>query len=95
VVYSGTKYAAVGYAVTAVSSDGITWTGNMTNWGSAGVVWSGNRFVASSIGGIMTSTDGVTWTQTFSSPYPLRSITWSGLQYVAVGFISPVIMISP
>lgn len=95
VSYSGTRYAAVGYGITAVSNDGINWSGTMTNWGSAGIVWSGNRFVASSIGGIMTSTDGVNWTQTFSSSYPLRSITWSGIQYIAVGFISPVILISP
>ena len=95
VSYSGSKYAAVGYGITAVSSDGINWSGNMTNWGSAGIVWSGNRFVASSIIGIMTSSDGINWIQTFSSLFPLRSITWSGIQYVAVGFVSPVILISP
>jgi hypothetical protein len=95
IAYSGSKYAAVGYGVTASSNDCINWTGNATDWGSAGVTWSGSRFAAASIVGVMTSVDGINWTKAYDSAYPLRSIAWGSCQYVTVGFISPIIMVSP
>ncbi len=96
ITWTGSFYAAVGFGITATSQDGITWIVNdKISWGATGVVWSGNRLMASGISGIYSSIDGINWTKTFDSPYPLRSITWSGLQYISVGFISPIIMTSP
>jgi hypothetical protein len=96
VTSNGSIYAAIGYSVTATSTDAVTWTIKSGNsWGGTGITWSGSRFMASSITGIYTSTDGASWTKCFDTPYPTRSVTWSGLQYAAVGSISPIILISP
>ncbi len=96
IIWTGTKYVAVGFGITATSLDGINWSANTNiSWGPGGVTWSGNRLMAAGLGGIYSSADGLNWIKTYDSPYMLRSITWSGFQYISVGFISPVIMISP
>jgi hypothetical protein len=96
VTWTGAKYVAVGFSITAASPDGINWLANTNiSWGPGGVTWSGNRLMAVGIGGIYSSADGLNWTRTYDSPYMLRSITWSGFQYISVGFISPVIAVSP
>ncbi len=96
ITWTGTKYVAVGFSITAASPDGINWSANTNiSWGPGGVAWSGNRLMAAGIGGIYSSADGLNWMKTYDTPYMLRSITWSGFQYISVGFISPVILISP
>jgi hypothetical protein len=96
ITWTGSKYVAVGFSITTTSLDGINWLANTNiSWGPGGVTWSGNRLMAAGIGGIYSSADGLTWIKTYDSPYMLRSITWSGFQYISVGFIAPVIMISP
>lgn len=96
IIWTGTKFATVGFGLTATSADGNGWNINANiNWGPGSVVWSGNRFVAAGITGIFTSADGVSWNKVYDSAYPLRSIAWSGIEYAAVGFISAVILVSP
>lgn len=94
--WSGTKLVAVGFGLTATSINGINWVvNNNISWGATGVAYTGNRFVASGINGLYSSADGINWIKTFDSPYPTYSICWSGLSFITVGFVSPIIMISP
>ena len=95
IAWNGSKYVAIGYGITAVSANLSIWAASGTNWGAAGITWSGNRFVTAGLDGFKVSTNGVEWSTSCSSIFPLRSIAWSGAQYVAVGFIQPIIMVSP
>lgn len=101
VAWTGTQLVAVGYPNVVTSPDAVTWTPSTlpaANQGQVhGIAASPARMVAvgtevgldfysTTIPLIATSTDGVTWTklpQTFSAD--LRSIVWSGTQFVAVG----------
>jgi hypothetical protein len=93
VVWSGTKYVAVGLVgsdgVIYTSPDGITWTSQTANASSPsslhGVAWSEAQFVAVGDNGtVRTSLDGITWT-TRNSGATLYGVVWSGTQFVAVG----------
>ncbi|ULQ54729.1 hypothetical protein [Flavihumibacter fluvii] len=97
ITYTGRKYAAVGFSLTATSTDAINWTINDNiSWGATGVTWSGHTLLATSVGGgIYGSTDGLNWSITYDGATPLASITWSGYQYVSVGFIQPILLVSP
>lgn len=101
VVWSGTRFVAVGSKGTIVhSSDGVSW---MTAGHSAtrnelrGVAWNGTRFVAVGASGTMVhSRDGDTWIAVTDKPSgdDLRDVAWSGAQFVAVGW-NGTIVVSP
>lgn len=96
IVWSGSRYAAVGFGIVGSSTNGSSWNfAPASNLGLTGITWSGNHFIAVGISGIYRSTDGLSWTKIDDSPYMPRSVAWSGLQYAAVGFVSPILMISP
>jgi RHS repeat-associated protein len=94
---NGDLFVAVGANSEVLTSpNGADWTvhnvwevhrGNLL-----GVAWGCNRFVA--VGGaILTSPDGITWTKQVSGT-SLSSVTWNGLQFVAVGS-SGAVLTSP
>jgi hypothetical protein len=96
IVWTGSSYVAVGFGLTANSADGISWNVNDNiSWGATGVTWSGHKLMACSIDGFYSSADGINWSKVSSPAYPMRGISWSGYQYVSVGSISPVILVSP
>lgn len=89
VVWSGTKFVAVGPAKAATSTDGINWTvTSMTNQVWSSVAWNGKIFVAGGgSGGAAVSSDGVTWS--YNSPtYRVDGVMWTGLYFVAVDYIT-------
>lgn len=78
------------------SPNGADWTVHSIwetyNGSLLGVAWGNNRFVA--VGGaILTSPDGITWTKQLSGT-SLSSVTWNGLQFLAVGS-SGAVLTSP
>jgi len=96
VAWTGSQFVIVGTGgVVFASSDGINWTTSSTpaiiNYG---VAWSGNYLTA--VGwGITTSPDGINWSlRTSGTGNNLWGITWSDIQYVAVGE-SGTILTSP
>ena len=86
----GAQVVAVGSAgLIQTSPDGLTWT--TRDAGTGGdfyAVASGNgRFVAlGGFGEMFSSTDGVTWQSQEIGFKSFNAITWSGSQFVAVGF---------
>ena len=110
VTWSGSQFVAIGfYSNIYTSPDGIAWT--LRNTGINGnvlsgdvltsVAWSATKtlFVAVGRGGaLITSPDGVTWaTQNFGTGAYQMGVTWSGSQFVAVGYATSgdVIYTSP
>jgi hypothetical protein len=97
VAWSGDHFVTVGGGVSATSPDGINWSTKdiPVEWALSGVITAGNKYVAAGAG-IYTSTDGLNWSKTYPSEilYPLRSIAWNGLQYVAVGK-QMMVLVSP
>jgi hypothetical protein len=103
VIWSGTKFVAVGwvpgpFGVVYTSPDGVTWTAQtVTPTPSSvlnGVTWSGTQFVVVGVSGtVLTSPDGVTWT-TRASGASLSGVAWSGTNFAAVG-PNGVIVTSP
>lgn len=85
---SGTISAGSSLTITASSLPGYNWTARSVANDLRRVSWLGNQFVAlDNLGIIFTSPDGVTWTaQTLGLPYQINGVTWSGTQFVAVGF---------
>ncbi len=85
---NGDLFVAVGARSTVLTSpNGADWTAysvwEVYNGDLLSVVWGHNQFVA--VGGaILTSPDGTTWTKQVSGT-SLTSVTWNGLQFVAVG----------
>ncbi|MBZ5859561.1 hypothetical protein [Flavihumibacter profundi] len=78
----------MGVGVSATSPDGINWSIKdiPVEWALSAVMNAGNKYVAAGAG-IYNPSDGLNWTKTYPGEilYPLRSIAWNGLQYVAVG----------
>ena len=96
VAWSGSKFVAVGYSGTIITSpDGISWTSRNsgTSKGLSKVVWSGTQFVVvGDPGVILTSPDGITWTsRTSGTVEPLYGIASSGAELVAVGFTGTIL----
>jgi len=96
VIWAGSKFVIVGSGVSGYSTDGISWNyvAN-SNLGLLGVCYSGKVFVAAG-NGLFTSGDGVNWTQAYPDDhlYSIRSVAWSGYQYIAVGKVMSV-LVSP
>jgi photosystem II stability/assembly factor-like uncharacterized protein len=95
VVWSGTRFVAVGGTGTLTSSDdGISWSERDTSQGVFGtfysVAWTGAQFVAVGTLGIWTSPDGTAWTRTTPNPNPLNlaEILWAGDRFVAMASTS-------
>jgi PKD repeat protein len=95
IVWSGTKYVAVGfqgptdYPTIVTSTNGQTWTGQnpgTTNILNA-VAWGDGQFVAvGNSGTILSSPDGIEWTiQNSGTNDRLYGIIWSGSQFVTLG----------
>jgi hypothetical protein len=90
-VSDGTQVVGVGgYGHIQTSPDGANWTTRDSGIStSLDAVAHGNGvFVAlgSSDGVILTSSDGATWAKNYLGFNQFRGITWSGSQFVAVGF---------
>ncbi|HJW17175.1 MAG TPA: hypothetical protein VJ499_08640, partial [Flavisolibacter sp.] len=96
VIWTGTKFVTVGSNVSGYSNDGINWSyASNPNMGLLGVCYSGKTYVA--VGnGIFTSSDGMNWTQAYPDDhlYSIRSVAWSGYQYIAVGKVMSM-LVSP
>jgi hypothetical protein len=96
VIWTGTRFVTVGSNVSGYSNDGINWSfASNANTGLLGVCYSGKTYLA--VGnGIFTSADGFNWTQAYPDDhlYSIRSVAWSGYQYVAVGKVMSM-LISP
>jgi hypothetical protein len=96
VIWTGSKFVTVGSGVSGYSNDGINWS-YVANpaIGILGVCYSGKTFVGAG-NGIYTSSDGVNWTQAYPDDhlYAIRSVAWSGYQYVAVGKVMSM-LVSP
>jgi hypothetical protein len=99
VVWSGTRYVAVGSGGILTSRDGVDWTrqtsGVYPTDSFGGVTWSGTQFVAVGFDQpILTSPDGVAWTRISGAPRgSLTGVAWSGDRFVAVG--QQLILTSP
>jgi hypothetical protein len=96
VIWTGSKFVMVGSGVSGNSIDGITWSyATHPAIGMLGVCYSGKTYVAAG-NGLFTSNDGLNWTQAYPDDhlYNIRSVAWSGYQYVAVGKVMSV-MVSP
>jgi hypothetical protein len=96
VIWTGSKFVTAGSGVSGYSNDGINWN-YVANpaIGLFGVCYSGKTFVGAG-NGLFTSSDGVNWTQAYPDDhlYNIRSVAWSGYQYVAVGKVM-LMLISP
>ncbi len=95
VIWTNTGFMAVGGEVTASSSNGGTWTRrNIPGLSLVGIAFSGSVYAA--VGnGIYTSLDGINWTKKFNDDglgNPLKSVVWTGSQFVAVGKLYNVIV---
>jgi photosystem II stability/assembly factor-like uncharacterized protein len=98
VTWTGNKIIAVGPGILLSSTNGIDWTFSETSKTTSiySIVYSGNTYVG--VGdGIYISKDAINWTQ----PVPgnhldyFKTITWSGLNYVAAGQYYNMVMVSP
>jgi hypothetical protein len=90
ITWTGSMFVAVGGARATTSFDGLSWTVSSTGAQDLrGVASSGSNIVA--VGsGAFTSPDAVTWTPS-GGELGLQGITWSGAQYVAVGFAGTIL----
>ncbi len=88
------KPAKIDTAVTAVSSDGQSWsvtelpTGSTRRVGPKALAWNGSLFVLGCDSGmIYTSTDGLIWLLQKESPteVSLMNVVWGGAMFIAVG----------
>lgn len=106
VVWSGTRFVAVGARGAIVSSvDGVVWSARASDARSdlSGIAWNGTLFVAVGFdGAVVTSPDSTTWTvQSSGGTSRLRAVVWAQNQFVAVGAnqtdssLIPVILTSP
>ena len=99
IVWSGSRFVAVGGAGTGVGTIVVTGSEDPSSWTLPtttpsinrilrGIAWSGNRFVAVGDNGtILTSANGDNWdfAGVGTTTAALYSITWSGSRFVAVG----------
>lgn len=95
VIWTTNGFMAVGSGLTASSTNGITWNRhNVPDLSLNGIAFSGSTYAA--VGnGIYTSPDGTNWTKRFNDDglgYPVRSVVWTGCQFVAVGKLYNVIV---
>ena len=88
IAWSGTQFVAVGdVGIVLSSNDGITWTSQQLGNSLSGVASSGTQFVAVGSSGTMyTSPDGTNWTSRPLGYSNFCGITWSGTQFVTVGW---------
>lgn len=89
IVWSGSKFVAVGYGGTIVTSpDGLTWTvrATPTTDNLVAVIWTGTQFVVGGLTGtILTSPDGITWTARVSpTTNEINGLAFSGSRLVGV-----------
>src|SRR5438105_7648239 len=98
VTWMGTQFVAAGLGGSILTSpDGVGWTARKAgpSWEALqGIAWSGTRLAvtSASAGTIYTSIDGIAWTaNAAASPQALLDITWSGGQFVAVGYGGTVV----
>lgn len=82
----GQFFAAVRYADSFVSADGLAWTETAGTGFAATAVWAGDRFFTESLSH---SPDGATWSEPAQRPdspdYAMYDLIYAGGLYVAVG----------
>jgi photosystem II stability/assembly factor-like uncharacterized protein len=98
VIWTGEKIVAIGGGLTITSTNGLNWLIHESLPGIplAAITYSGKNFVG--VGdGIYTSTDAVNWYNTVPGDHLnfLKTVAWSGLNYVATGAVVNKVMISP
>lgn len=96
VIWTGSKFVIVGSGSSGYSTDGITWTyASHPAISLYGVCYSGKTYVATG-NGLFISNDGLAWALAYPDDhlYTIRSVAWSGYEYVAVGKVMSV-LISP
>ncbi len=93
VVWTGSRFVAVGDGNVISSSNGTEWSIISTGLTAYGLCWNGAQFVAvGTQGGIATSPDGNIWTRrTSGTASNLFGIAWSGSQFVAVGWNGTIV----
>ena len=89
IVWSGSKFVAVGYGGTIVTSpDGLAWTlrAAPTMDNLVAVIWAGGQFVAGGLNGtILTSPDSITWTARVSpTTNEINGLAFNGSRLVGV-----------
>jgi len=102
VTCNGANCVAVGLmgTILASSNNGASWSSIVP--GTSGspslysVAYSGNNYTAVGESGIIrTSADGANWTTSSAGTNSLFGITWTGTQFVAVGYPASIIYTSP
>lgn len=102
VTCNGANCVAIGSIGTILTSsdNGANWSTSAP--GTSGtpslysVAYSGNNFAIVGEGGIVrTSIDGVNWATSNAGTNSLSSITWTGTEFVAVGYPASIIYTSP
>jgi hypothetical protein len=107
IIWAGTKFVALpvyGFAgwVNATSTNGITWTDEVTSdlpAGATDIAWSGTVMCAIVGAGAYTSTNAINWTYS-ALPFGSQYITWNGSVFCATYYdawphISNLILTSP
>jgi|GEM_PF-1042883 len=97
-VWTGTRFVAVGSLVTRTSPNGSNWTSATgTGLSTLGVTWTGTRLVATGTSGtIVVSSDGDSWTSARSGfTGALNDIIWDGGRFLTIGSGAGSVMASP
>lgn len=95
IIWTNKGFITVGSGLTATSATGETWIRqNVLGLSLNGIAFSGSTYAA--VGnGIYISSNGINWTTKFTDDglgYPLKSVVWTGNQFVAVGKLYNVIV---